>query len=40
MEHDLWQKHMGNAHLVAYMNATDGAVEDFTLNEMTPVFDY
>ncbi len=37
---DLWQKHMGNAHLVAYMNATDGAVEDFTLNEMTPVFDY
>ncbi|MFS4455445.1 putative quinol monooxygenase [Maribacter sp. 2304DJ31-5] len=32
---DLWQKHMGNTHLADYMAATDGAVEEFTLNEMT-----
>lgn len=34
---DLWQKHMGNAHLAEYMKATEGAVEDFTLNEMTQI---
>ncbi len=32
---ELWQKHMNNDHLVAYLKATDGAVEDFQLNEMT-----
>lgn len=32
---DLWQKHMENTHLAEYMKATDGAVADFTLNEMT-----
>ena len=32
---DLWQLHMNAPHLAAYMAATDGAVEDFTLHEMT-----
>ena len=31
----LWQTHMGAPHLAAYMVATDGAVDAFTLNEMT-----
>ncbi len=34
---DLWQKHMGNTHLQDYMKATDGAVEDLILNEMTHI---
>ena len=34
---ELWQVHMNNAHLTEYMKATDGAVEDFTLNEMTAI---
>ncbi len=34
---ELWQTHMGAPHLAAYMAATDGAVEEFTLNEMTKV---
>ncbi|WP_299898958.1 putative quinol monooxygenase [uncultured Aquimarina sp.] len=32
---ELWQQHMNNSHLASYMEATDGAVEDFTLHEMT-----
>lgn len=32
---ELWQTHMNNRHLAEYMAATEGAVEDFTLNEMT-----
>ena len=32
---DLWQAHMQNQHLKNYMAATDGAVETFTLHEMT-----
>jgi len=32
---ELWQTHMNNQHLADYMAATEGAVEDFTLNEMT-----
>lgn len=32
---ELWQKHMDNNQLAEYMKATDGAVEEFTLNEMT-----
>ena len=32
---DLWQTHMGAPHLAAYMAATEGAVADFTLNEMS-----
>ena len=34
---ELWQIHMNNEHLKAYMDATDGAVENFTLNEMSPI---
>ena len=30
----LWQAHMNAPHLAAYMKATDGAVAEFTLNEM------
>ncbi|MGD1904851.1 MAG: putative quinol monooxygenase [Leptolyngbyaceae cyanobacterium] len=32
---ELWQQHMSNTHLAAYMKATEGAVASFTLNEMT-----
>ncbi len=34
---ELWQTHMSAPHLAAYMAATDGAVTDFTLNEMTKI---
>ncbi|RCU52914.1 MULTISPECIES: putative quinol monooxygenase [Corallincola] len=34
---ELWQTHMGNKHLADYMAATEGAVDEFTLNEMTIV---
>ena len=34
---ELWQTHMGNQHLQDYMAATEGAVETFTLNEMTVI---
>ena len=33
----LWQTHMNAPHLAAYMKATDGAVAEFTLNEMTHI---
>ncbi|SLN16973.1 putative quinol monooxygenase YgiN [Roseovarius albus] len=32
---ELWQTHMNAPHLSAYMTATEGAVESFTLHEMT-----
>ena len=32
---ELWQMHMNNRHLKDYAAATDGAVEVFTLHEMT-----
>ena len=32
---ELWQRHMNSGHIKAYMEATDGAVEDFTVLEMT-----
>jgi quinol monooxygenase YgiN len=32
---ELWQIHMNAPHLAVYMAATDGAVEAFSLNEMT-----
>ena len=32
---ELWQEHMQNEHLAAYLAATDGAVEEFTVNEMS-----
>lgn len=34
---ELWQTHMNAPHLAAYMAATDGAVADFILNEMTHI---
>ncbi|NNG02555.1 MAG: antibiotic biosynthesis monooxygenase [Inquilinus sp.] len=34
---ELWQTHMSAPHLAAYMAATDGAVEAFTLHEMTRI---
>ena len=32
---DLWQAHMNNRHLQDYQAATEGAVAEFTLHEMT-----
>ena len=34
---ELWQTHMANQHLADYMAATEGAVSEFTLNEMTTI---
>ncbi|WP_170336714.1 putative quinol monooxygenase [Ruegeria arenilitoris] len=34
---ELWQTHMGAQHLAAYLEATEGAVAEFTLNEMTVI---
>lgn len=34
---ELWQTHMNAPHLSAYLAATDGAVESFTLHEMSKV---
>ena len=34
---ELWQTHMNAPHLAAYLQATEGAVRQFTLNEMTVV---
>jgi len=34
---DHWQAHMGNVPLAEYMAATEGAVEEFTVNEMTHI---
>ncbi|CAH0991094.1 hypothetical protein SIN8267_01195 [Sinobacterium norvegicum] len=33
----LWQTHMANQHLADYMQATEGMVDVFTLNEMTNI---
>lgn len=35
----LWQEHMNAAHLQAYLAATDGAVAEFTVHEMTRVIE-
>lgn len=34
---ELWQQHMNNSHLADYMKATEGAVADFSLFEMTQI---
>lgn len=34
---ELWQTHMNAPHLADYMKATEGAVAEFTLNEMSRV---
>lgn len=33
----LWQEHMKGPHLAAYMAATEGAVAEFTISEMTQI---
>jgi len=33
----LWLAHMETPHIKAYLEAVDGAVEDFTVKEMTEV---
>lgn len=34
---ELWQAHMNAPHLAAYVEATEGAVAEFTLHEMTHI---
>jgi quinol monooxygenase YgiN len=34
---ELWQTHMKAPHLQAYLDATEGAVDSFTVNEMAKV---
>ncbi|MGJ8692999.1 MAG: putative quinol monooxygenase [Thalassotalea sp.] len=34
---ELWQAHMAGQHLQEYMAETEGAVDDFSLNEMTDI---
>jgi quinol monooxygenase YgiN len=33
----LLEKHLKSAHLAAYVKATDGAMENFVMNEMTQI---
>lgn len=34
---ELWQAHMNNQHLKDFIAATDGAVEDLAINEMSQI---
>ena len=34
---ELWQIHMNAPHLAAYVAATEGAVSEFTINEMSHI---
>lgn len=34
---ELWQAHMNAPHLSAYIDATEGAVAEFTIREMSPI---
>lgn len=34
---ELWQAHMSNQHLADYVAATEGAVDQFVVNEMTVI---
>lgn len=34
---ELWQAHMGNQHLADYLAETEGAVDTFTVSEMTHI---
>ncbi len=34
---ELLQKHLANSHIAEYMKATEGAVEEFILQEMTHI---
>ncbi|WP_026709107.1 putative quinol monooxygenase [Flavobacterium frigidarium] len=35
--YELWQIHMGNQHLADYLKATEGAVVEFIVHEMTNI---
>ncbi len=35
--HELWQEHMNNAHLAEYVKATDGAVDEFIVHQLTQI---
>ncbi|MEM5500650.1 putative quinol monooxygenase [Ahrensia kielensis] len=37
---ELWQQHMSAPHLAAYMEATDGAVANFSVNELSKIACY
>ena len=34
---ELWQAHMGAPHLADYLKATEGAVAEFTVHEMSQI---
>ncbi|MFC1233419.1 putative quinol monooxygenase [Vibrio sp. F74] len=34
---ELWQAHMSNQHLIDYVAATEGAVEEIVVTEMTQI---
>jgi len=34
---ELWQEHMNTQHIKDYLAATDGAIEEFMINEMTVI---
>jgi len=34
---ELWRQHMESQHLKDYLEASEGAVEEFTVNEMTHI---
>ncbi|MDP8242433.1 MAG: putative quinol monooxygenase [Candidatus Hinthialibacter antarcticus] len=34
---ELWQVHMNTPHLAAFLKATEGAIADLTINEMTQI---
>ena len=35
--YELWQQHMAGAHLAEYVKATEGAVDEFIVNQMSEV---
>ncbi len=35
--HEIWQEHMNNSHLAEYTKATDGAVEEFIVHQLTQI---
>ena len=35
--HDFFQAHLDSQHLTDYLAATDGAIEEFTINQMTRI---
>ncbi|BAX82484.1 putative quinol monooxygenase [Labilibaculum antarcticum] len=35
--YDFLQKHLNNIHFVAFQKATEGAIEEFVVNEMTQI---